>query len=195
MAVRVSVGFTSDMTDLPELIHCGQMVLRRTRVADAGRIAAAVAESLDHLRPYLPWATEEAGTVEAQRARLAVDEQSWPEGSAYTYLLVGTEPDPVTGPVLGLVGVHRRIGPGGLEICYWVHAKHARRGLISAAVKAVTDAALALPEVSRVEIHCDVTNVASAGVPRKLGYRLARVEQQERLAPADTGRQQIWIYP
>ena len=108
---------------------------------------------------------------------------------------MNAEPDPETGPVLGLVGVHRRIGPGGLEIGYWVHAKYARRGLISAAARAVTDAALALPEVSRVEIHCDVTNTASAGVPRKLGYRLARVDEKDIEAPAETGRQQIWIYP
>ena len=183
------------MTEPPELIHCGQMVLRRERPADAGRVATAVAESLDHLRPYMPWANEEAGTVETQRSRQVEAQHAWAKGTSYTYLLVNAQPDPETGPVLGLVGLHRRIGPGGLEIGYWVHAEHARRGLISAAAKAVTDAALALPEVSRVEIHCDVTNVASAGVPRKLGYRLARVDAVEIEAPAETGRQQIWIYP
>ena len=183
------------MTEPPELVHCGQMVLRRERPADAERVATAVAESLDHLRPYMPWANAEAGTARAQRTRLAEADEAWEQGTAYTYLLVDAEPDPETGPVLGLVGLHRRIGPGGLEIGYWVHAKYARRGLISAAVRALTEAALALPEVSRLEIHCDASNLASAGVPRKLGYRLARIDDKQAEAPAETGRQQVWIYP
>lgn len=45
-----------------------------------------------------------------------------------------------------------RIGPGGLETGYWVHQAHTRRGLATAAAAALTDAALALPGIDRVEI-------------------------------------------
>jgi RimJ/RimL family protein N-acetyltransferase len=44
-----------------------------------------------------------------------------------------------------------------------------------------------------VEIHCDEANVRSAAVPRRLGYRLDRVEDGDRTAPADTGRRMIWV--
>jgi len=44
-----------------------------------------------------------------------------------------------------------------------------------------------------VEIQCDEANTASAGVPRKLGYRLDRVENHEKEAPGERGRRMIWV--
>lgn len=35
--------------------------------------------------------------------------------------------------VVGGCGLHRRVGPGGLEIGYWVHAAWTRRGIAAAA--------------------------------------------------------------
>jgi len=35
--------------------------------------------------------------------------------------------------------------------------------------------------------------LASAAVPRRLGYRLERIEPDEVLAPAETGRSMIWV--
>jgi RimJ/RimL family protein N-acetyltransferase len=56
-------------------------------------------------------------------------------------------------------------------------------------------AALDLPDVHRVEIHCDEGNVRSQGVPTRLGYRLARVEDDGVQAPAEVGRSMIWVFP
>ena len=164
-------------------------------MADAARVSAAATESLTHLRPFLPWATAGAVGVPAQRGRLAEVEQAWWRGELFEYALLDPTQDLDTGPVLGGIGLHRRVGPGGIEIGYWVHVRHTRRGYVSDAAKALTEAALALPGVRRVEIHCDVANTASAGVPRKLGYRLDRLEPREPQAPAETGRHQIWVYP
>ncbi|MBO0775062.1 MAG: hypothetical protein J2P34_02010, partial [Actinobacteria bacterium] len=55
----------------PEEVNGGSLVLRRVRVEDAGAIALAVASSLDHLRPWMPWATPEAASPRAQLARVA----------------------------------------------------------------------------------------------------------------------------
>ena len=44
-----------------------------------------------------------------------------------------------------------------------------------------------------MEIHCDEANVRSAAVPRRLGYRLDRIEDDEVTAPAETGRSMVWI--
>lgn len=49
-------------------------------------------------------------------------------------------------------------------------------------------AALALSAVRRVEIHCDEASTRSAAVPRRLGYRLDRVEDDEVTAPGQIGR-------
>ena len=74
------------------------------------------------------------------------------------------------GVLVGGCGLMRRIGPGGLEIGYWVHQAWTRRGLATAASAALVEAAFRLPGVDRIEIVHDELNVASAGVPRKLGF-------------------------
>jgi len=63
----------------------------------------------------------------------------------------------------------------------------------SAAARALTAAALALPGITSVEIRCDVANVASASVPRGLGYRLDRVVEDRITAPAEAGPLMVWI--
>ncbi len=95
--------------------------------------------------------------------------------------------------MLGTFGLHRRIGPGGIEMGYWIHAAHAGRGYGSAAARALTSVALVLPGVERVEIHCDAANAASAAIPRRLGYRLDRIEDKEPEAPGESGRHLIWV--
>ena len=176
---------TTDVIDPPEVVGAGPLVLRRGTPGDATQLAAAVAESLDHLAPWMPWATPEAATVDAQRRRLADD--LWGP-SDYHYLMVGGE-----GDIVGSCGLHRRIGPTGLEIGYWVGVRHTCRGYATAAAGALTEAAFALPGIERVEIHCDQANVASAAVARRLGYRLDRIEEHAIESPAQTGRFMVWI--
>jgi RimJ/RimL family protein N-acetyltransferase len=175
----------TDVIDPPEIIDAGTLLLRRGTEDDAADLAAAVAESLDHLAPWMPWATPEAATVEAQRRRL-VDGEWGP--NEYPYLM--TRP---AGDIVGVCSFHRRIGPTGLEIGYWVSARHTRCGYATTAAGALTSTALSLPGIERVEIHCDEANVASAGVPRRLGYRLDRIEAHSIDAPAETGRFMIWV--
>ena len=57
----------------------------------------------------------------------------------------------------------------------------------------MTPVALGLPGVTRVEIHCDEANAASAAIPRKLGYRLDRIGPHEPEAPGERGNRMIWV--
>jgi ribosomal-protein-serine acetyltransferase len=94
--------------------------------------------------------------------------------------------------VAGSCGLHRRLGPGALEIGYWVHPAFVRQGVATRVGAALTNAAFALREINHVEIHHDQANVASAGVPRRLGYRLIGEQPDEAPAPADTGIECVW---
>jgi RimJ/RimL family protein N-acetyltransferase len=62
-------------------------------------------------------------------------------------------------------------------------------------VSALTEAALSLQDINRVEIHTDEANIASAAVPRRLRYRLDRVDRKAPQALGGTGRKQIWVRP
>lgn len=114
---------------------------------------------------------------------------SWPsaDGSCH-YGIFDAE-----GTLLGAIGLHDRVGPRTLELGYWCHVSHTGRGVITRAADALTRIALTLPGIDRIEIHCDEANIRSAAVPRRLGYRLDRVEPREVRAPAETGRGMFWV--
>ncbi|HLM63626.1 MAG TPA: GNAT family N-acetyltransferase [Acidimicrobiales bacterium] len=164
----------------------GDLVMRRWRRSDVPALSAAVAESIDHLRPWMPWAAAEPLAPADREALIARWERSWETGDEFNYgLFVG-------GRVAGSAGLMRRIGPGGLEIGYWVHVAHVRRGLATTASTALTDVAFTQPEVTHVEIHHDLANVASGRVPARLGFRLVGDEPDEPTAPSEVGVARIW---
>jgi RimJ/RimL family protein N-acetyltransferase len=72
--------------------------------------------------------------------------------------------------VVGGTGLHERIGKNAREIGYWVCAGAVNRGIATEAAAALTKVGFEFMGLDRVEIHCDVRNVWSAAIPRKLGY-------------------------
>ena len=173
----------------PERVDGGTVILRRIRVTDAGAVAAAVGASLDHLRPLMPWATPDAAERRSQLSRVAEADEMWEAGISYVYSVVTAD----RGTLVGEIGLDRRVGDGSVEIGYWIAGNQAGRGFGTSAAEAVTAVALALPGVRRVEIHCDEANTASAAIPRKLGYRLDRIETRKPEAPGESGRLMIWV--
>jgi ribosomal-protein-serine acetyltransferase len=173
------------MTERPEdlLVH-GPVTLRRYRADDLDALTRAVGESEEHLRPWLPWVAGHSREAEAEF--LAQAARDWESGTAYGYAII-TE-----GVLVGGCGLMSRIGPGGLEIGYWVHRDWTRRGLATAASAALVDAAFRLPGVDRIEIMHDELNVASAGVPRKLGFTQAGRRPLAQPPPAGTGTGIVW---
>jgi RimJ/RimL family protein N-acetyltransferase len=175
---------------LPEEVPAGPVKLRRVRAGDAGAIAAAVRTSLDHLSPWMSWATPEAADRRVQLAGAAESDELWEAGYAFNYSILDTR----DGTLVGTIGLNRGLTPGSAEIGYWIAVDRTRRGYGTAAVRALTQQAAGLAGVTRVEIHCDEANVASAAIPRKLGYRLDRVDPHEREAPGERGRRMIWVW-
>jgi RimJ/RimL family protein N-acetyltransferase len=181
-------------------------VVRRVHADDAGAIAMAVGASLEHLRPWMPWATPEAADLRSQLIRVAEADELWESGTGFIYVMIAPGSGPAgpgtsgaavqdpDGEFVGTIGLHRRLADDAVEIGYWIVATRTRRGYATAAAQALTQVALALPGTRQVEIHCDEANTASAGVPRKLGYRLDRVEAHEREAPGEQGRRMIWVW-
>ncbi len=168
----------------PEIIDAGPAVLRRWRAADLEAACEAVLASLEHLRPWMPWAADFSRASQAEF--LAGSERDWESGVAYDYALL------VDGAIAGSAGLMACIGPGGLEIGYWVHQAYTRRGLATAASAALTEQAFALPGIDRVQIVHDKMNVASGGVPRKLGFREIGPRLLQERPPGGTGMGVAW---
>lgn len=175
------------MTKLPESAGApGRIVVRRLLRSDAEAVGRAVAESLEHLRPWMAWIGDEPLDLEQRTAFLAARERDWADGGD---VMMGVFAD---GVLVGGAGLHRRIGPEGLEIGYWIHVDHTRRGLATEAARLLVDAAFTVPGITRVEIHHDRANVASRGVPARLGFRLVEVVPATPAAPADEGIECRW---
>jgi RimJ/RimL family protein N-acetyltransferase len=177
------------MASPPETLGHGQVSLRRWRRDDAAALLAAVIESQEHLRPWMPWAD---GYDEDKAAAYLRDcDAQWSSGSAFVYAII------VGDQIVGSAGLHNRVGDGGLEIGYWVHGDWAGRGIATDATAALTDAALALPGIDRVEIHHDAANVVSGRIPAKLGYARLGEQPTRNLwppAPGDTGTDVVWQF-
>ncbi|HUB41636.1 MAG TPA: GNAT family N-acetyltransferase [Streptosporangiaceae bacterium] len=170
----------------PDHLAHAAIQLRRWREADADLCLRLVTESLEHLQPWMPWATSGYGLADATDY-LRRCETEWAAGSAFNYLILAA------GQPAGSAGLMARIDDGGLEIGYWVHPGFTNRGVATSAAAALTEAAFALPGIDHVEIHHDMLNLASRRVPEKLGFAPEGTGPPRfALAPSDSGTTQVW---
>jgi RimJ/RimL family protein N-acetyltransferase len=147
-------------------IETERLVVRCYDPSDAQMLAEAVTESLEHLKPWMPWAHNEPEPIELKVARLKRFRAQFDLGEDFIYGIFNMEET----RLLGGTGLHSRIGEQQLEIGYWIHKDFINRGLITECTAALVKVAFEFIHIHRVEIHCDPGNLASAAVPRKLGF-------------------------
>ena len=163
-----------------------RLTLRQWADTDAIRLGVAVTSSLDHLRPWMPWVASEPLT-NSQRVELINKwHADWEQGGD---VVIGAFLDDL---VIGSAGLHRRRGPRILEIGYWIHVDHTRNGFATEVAAALTTAAFTVPEIAHVEIHHDKANIASTGIPRRLGYALIEETPDAVTSPGEIGIDCRW---
>ena len=173
----------------PEVLRGTRVVVRRYQRDDAATLVAAVTESIEHLRLWMPWIQFEPQTVEQRRTWIEQCNIEWDGDENYTFCMVAPDDDAL---IVGGTGLHRRGGPGTIEIGYWVHVDHIGQGIATESARLLTDVAFALDGIDVVEIHHDKANVASGAVPRRLGYRFVGEHAREAQAPAESGVHWTW---
>lgn len=173
----------------PVLIRTPRLLIRAWQAGDGPALKQTLDANLEHLRPWMPWAHDEPSPVEAVEARVQRFGLLFATGEDWIYGIFSPDGQ----RVLGGTGLHPRIGPEGLEIGYWLAAEATGRGLATEAARALTEAAFALPWVRRVEIRCDPANLASAAIPRRLGYHLAEHLKADSVDPYGRPRD-TWVW-
>jgi len=149
---------------LPDQIATSRLLLRPWSADDAPVLKALIDANLEHLRAWMPWAMNEPSPVEAIAKRIEMFRGQRERGEDFGVgVLLGDQ-------AIGGAGLHRRDGPGVLEIGYWMATAHGGRGYATEAAAALTDLAFRMDGIERVEIRCDPRNVVSAAVPQKLGF-------------------------
>ncbi len=144
-----------------------RLVIRCYNPEDAPLLAASITESLEHLKPWMPWAHyEPQENLQTKIERLRQFRARFDQNQDFIYGIFNPEQT----RLLGGTGLHTRVGDAALEIGYWIHKDFINQGLATESACALTKVGFEINEVSRMEIHCDPTNFQSAAVPRKLGY-------------------------
>jgi RimJ/RimL family protein N-acetyltransferase len=170
-------------------VRTRRLVLRCWEPADAPLLKAAIDASLEHLRPWMPWAHDEPEQLQAKIERTRRWRGKFDLGQDFVYGVFSPDEE----QVLGSTGLHTRVGEKAREIGYWIHVDHINQGLATEVAGALTKVAFEVDGVQRVEIHCDPRNVASAAVPRKLGYMHEATLRQRTPGPEGQRRDaMIW---
>jgi RimJ/RimL family protein N-acetyltransferase len=133
---------------------------------DATLLKDAVDSSLEHLRPWLPWAHEEPQTLEEKVELLRRFRGTFDLGQDFIYGIFSADES----EAVGGSGLHTRRGEGTFEIGYWIRESRAGQGLCTEAVAALTRVGFEVCEIDRIEIRVDPENAASIAIPRKLGF-------------------------
>ena len=166
----------------PYRIETERLVIRCYEQRDAPLLKEAIDSSLEHLRPWMPWAHQEPQTLEEKLDLIRHFRANFDSGDNFTCGIF----NPDETEVLGGTGLHPRIGPGGLEIGYWVRASAIRQGFVTESSAALTRAGFEVCDADRIEIRIEPRNEVSKGVPRKLGY-IEEATLRRRLPARETG--------
>jgi len=144
-----------------------RVLVRPYRESDAPALQQAVAESREHLRPWMPFYNEHQ-TVEASRDWIIHTMAQWLLREVVSLSMWdAADPD----RYLGGIGIHPHDWDiGYFEIGYWLRASTEGHGYVTEAVTMLTDFCFNELHANRVEIRCDERNLRSAAVPRRLGF-------------------------
>jgi RimJ/RimL family protein N-acetyltransferase len=156
-----------------------RVVVRPYRLEDAEALRAAVDESREHVRPWLPFADAHR-TVEESRDWIAHNIAHWLLREDFGMSIWERS----TGRFLGGIGLHPRDWTiGYFEIGYWLRSSAEGRGYISEAARLVMNFAARGLAANRLEIRCDARNARSAAVAERLGFTREAVLRNNMLAP------------
>jgi RimJ/RimL family protein N-acetyltransferase len=148
-------------------IETQRLIIRCPDPSDAEAVKRAEDASRGALSKYMLWADREPESLDEALAKLCMFRARFDRGEDFFYVAFDRS-DPKT--MVGGCGLHPRVGKGGLEIGYWTHAARHRTGIATEMAGALTRVSFEAFDSRWTEIRCARSNVASAGVPTKLGY-------------------------
>lgn len=143
-----------------------RLVIRCYNPADAALLKEAVESSLEHLRPWMPWAAHYPQPMQDTVEQLRRFRGQFDLGQDYIMGIFSRDES----LVIGGTGLHPRGGEGAREIGYWIRADQINRGYATEVSAALTRVGFEIEKLRRIGIHCVVENVRSAAVPARLGY-------------------------
>lgn len=155
--------------DFPHSFETERLTIRCPMPGDGPELNAALLETWENLRQWMPWAGGDKPTIDESEANIrgAYAKFLIREDLRLSLFLKGTD------ILVGGSGLHRMDwSVPKFEIGYWVRKRFEGKGYITEAVAGITEFAIRELGAKRIEIRCDTLNERSAAVPRRLGFEL-----------------------
>ena len=176
------------LIDIPERLEAGRTVLQVPRAGMGAEMAVVIAQSLAHLRPWMPWA-QDAPSAESSELVVRRMQADFIARSDLCFHMFSRRADGSPGRLLGGTGLHRiDWAVRKFEIGYWIRPDAAGRGHVSETVALLTALAFDRLAARRVEIRCDARNLKSRAVAERSGFELEGVLRQDALGVDGTPR-------
>lgn len=173
---------------VPECLTTSRLLIRSARAGDAAELNAAVIESMDALRPYMPWAQTEPSLAQSEgecrrmQAKFLLRED-------LPMLIFERDADGREGAFVGGTGLHRIDWTvRRFEVGYWCRSSRVGQGFVGEAVDAITRCAFEQLRARRVEVRMDDGNERSWRVAERAGFRLEGVLRCQSLTPTGEPR-------
>lgn len=147
-------------------VETPRVVIRCWNPEDAPLAKKAEDESREHLRPFMLWADRTPEPLSEVTDKLRLFRSWFDTGEDFLFGAFSRD----DGTCIGGAGLHPRVGKGGIEIGYWMHVDHLRKGLATEMAGALTRVAFEIGRMRWVEIKTATSNIASSAVPPKLGF-------------------------
>ena len=176
------------LIDIPERLDGERTVLLAPRAGLGAELAVVIAQSLSHLRPWMPWA-QEAPTAESSEIVVRRMQADFVARRDLCFHIFARRPDGSPGRMLGGTGLHRiDWDVRRFEIGYWIRPEAAGQGHVSEAVRLLAALAFDRLAARRVEIRCDPRNLKSRAVAERCGFELEGVLRNDMLGVDGTPR-------
>ena len=176
------------LIDVPERLETERLVLRCPRPGDGPAVNVAVCESLEGLRPWMPWA-KAAPSIDDSEAYCRRMHAKFLLREDLVLLIFERGSDGAAGPVLGAVGLHRIDWVARcFEIGYWRRKGLGGLGIVSEAVRGLARMAWDRLDARRLEIRMDEDNVPSRNVAERAGFTFEGLLRLNALAPDGSAR-------
>ena len=156
-----------------------RLIIRPYHESDAQALFEAVAESRDHIRPWLPFADAHQ-TIEESRDWIIHQEAAWLTRKDLNLSIW----ERATNCYLGGTGLHpKNWDHRYFEIGYWLRLSAPGHGYMTETVQLLTNYAFTSLSANRVEIRCDERNIRSAAIPRRLSFIQEACMRNHMVAP------------
>lgn len=149
--------------------------VRLLRAEDASRLYDLTVANREHLSPWMSWADRVIDASDTYSFLRAAEK----EAHEHTSFKAGIWRDRALVGAIDLHDIdwsnaHARIG-------YWLDRSHTHRGIMTRAVRLMTEYAFEALGLHRIEIHVATGNAASRRVPERLGFALEGVLREVQL--------------